>query len=100
MVASAAVNVLHNHVIISRGVANKDQSAADAAAAAEAAAAAAAAAAQEKEMAEAAALARKVGLETSLDTEPHPQQQQPPQVAAAPGALETFGLTVSVPCDV
>ncbi len=48
-------------------------------------------------MAEAAALARKVGLETSMDTESQAQPQ--PQAAAAPGALETFGLTVSVTCD-
>ena len=50
-------------------------------------------------MAEAAALARKVGLETSMDTESQPQPQPQPQAAAAPGALETFGLTVSETCD-
>jgi hypothetical protein len=92
---SAAVNLLHNHIIATRDVAIKDQSAADAAAAVAAAAAAAAAAAEEDAMAEAAAEARKVGLETSMDA---PESQSipslPPQAAHAPGPLETFGLTV------
>ncbi len=97
MLLSAAVNLLHNHIIATRGVANKDQIAADTAAAVATAAAAAAAAADEDAMAEAAAEARKAGLETSIDS---PQSQSipslPPQVTQAPAPLETFGLTVRI----
>jgi hypothetical protein len=95
MLLSAAVNLLHNHIIATRDVAVKDQSAADAAAAVAAAAAAAAAAAEEDAMAEAAAEARKAGLETSMDVpESQSMPSLPPQAAHAPGPLETFGLTV------
>lgn len=96
MLLSAAVNLLLNHIIATRDVAIKDQSAADTAAAVAAAAAAAAAAAEEDAMAEAAAEARKAGLETSMDApESRSINSLPPQAAHAPGPLDTFGLTVS-----
>ena len=91
----AAVNLLHTHIISQRGLANKLQSEADVAAAATAAAAAAAAAAEQELMAEAAAEARKAGMDTSLDSsESLPGAAVPPAAAAAPGPLHTFGLTV------
>lgn len=96
MLLSAAVNLLLNHIIATRDVAIKDQSAADTAAAVAAAAAAAAAAAEKDAMAEAAAEARKAGLETSMDApESRSVNSLPPQAAHAPGPLDTFGLTVS-----
>jgi hypothetical protein len=46
-------------------------------------------------MAEAAAEAHRAGMETSIDTpDALTDPPKPPQAAAAPGPLETFGLTV------
>ncbi len=91
----AAVNLLLSHIIVERGIADTKQSEADAAANAAAAAAAAASAAELETMAEAAAEARKAGLESSMDApESSPSSAPLPLAAAAPGPLETFGLTV------